>query len=343
MVIGQLLGKFANVIWPIAVAGIAALILRPLVGYFERFLKLSRVMSVIVLYGLVVIALALGLLLFVPQLIAQIVDLVASIPELWNRAGETVRAEYPGWVDLYNRAMENESLRKLVESGIEQIKGLAKAIIPNLKAAGGTLLGVIGFATNLAMVPVYLFFFLQSDEDPTAELHEYLPFLKPNTREDVVFLGREFIGIIVAFFRGQLLIGFIMGVLLAIGFTIAGLQFGVVYGLLAGLLNIIPYLGTVIGLSAVIPTAYFQADGGFLTVGLCLGVFVIVQIIEGYLLTPRIMGKQTGLHPVTIIIAIFFWGTALNGLLGMVMAIPLTAFLVTVWRLAKRKYFTPVV
>ena len=99
------------------------------------------------------------------------------------------------------------------------------------------------------------------------------------------------------------------------------------------------YLGTILGLAAVLPTAYFQADGGFLTLALCLGVFILVQMIEGYFLTPRIMGQQTGLHPVTIIIAIFFWGTALNGILGMILAIPLTAFMVTAWRLAKRKYF----
>ena len=69
-----------------------------------------------------------------------------------------------------------------------------------------------------------------------------------------------------------------------------------------------------------------------------LGVFAVVQMIEGYLLTPKIMGDRTGLHPVAIILAIFFWGSALNGILGMILAIPLTAFLVVVWRLAREKY-----
>jgi len=69
-------------------------------------------------------------------------------------------------------------------------------------------------------------------------------------------------------------------------------------------------------------------------------VKVVVQAIEAWLLTPRIMGHRTGLHPVVIIVAIFFWGTALGGVLGMVLAVPLTAFFVTTWRLLKRKYFT---
>ena len=342
-VAGKLLGIFAHVIWPLAVAGILALMLRPVVGWFERRLRLSRVFSVVLLYGLVVIVLFALLLLFVPQLIGQLVDFINTAPELWDRASTAVREAYPGWVDLYERAMQNDTLRKIIESGTERLQALAMGVLPNLKAAGGTVVGALGFVTNLAMVPVYLFFFLQSNEEPTRNLGDYLPFLKDDTRDDVIFLAREFISIVVAFFRGQLLIGLIMGVLLATGFSIVGLKFGFIFGLLAGLLNVVPYLGTIIGLSLVLPTAYLEPNGGFLTLGLCLGIFVLVQCIEGYVLTPRIMGRQTGLHPVTIIIAIFFWGTALNGVLGMILAIPLTAFLVTAWRLAKRKYVRQVV
>jgi len=76
---------------------------------------------------------------------------------------------------------------------------------------------------------------------------------------------------------------------------------------------------------------------------LVLAVFGLVQTIEGYLLTPRIMGDRTGLHPMVIIVAIFFWGTALSGVLGMILAIPLTAFLVVFWRLAREKYVGEIV
>jgi predicted PurR-regulated permease PerM len=131
-----------------------------------------------------------------------------------------------------------------------------------------------------------------------------------------------------------------MGVLLALGFTIIGLKFGLFIGLMLGILNIVPYLGTIIGLSIALPLAFLQPAGGVNLVGLVLLVFVIVQNIEGWYLTPKIMGHRTGLHPVTIIVAIFFWGTALGGILGMILAIPLTAFFVTAWRLLKRKYLS---
>jgi predicted PurR-regulated permease PerM len=158
-------------------------------------------------------------------------------------------------------------------------------------------------------------------------------------REDVIFLAREFMSIVAAFYRGQLIIGLIMGALLAFGFTVIGLKFGLILGFVIGILNIVPYLGTILGLAITLPLAFFQPDGGGRLVGLVLLVYLLVQAIEGWVLTPRIMGKQTGLHPVAIIVAIFFWGTAFQGVIGMLLAIPLTAFFVTAWRLAKRKYF----
>ena len=105
-----------------------------------------------------------------------------------------------------------------------------------------------------------------------------------------------------------------------------------------GFLNIIPYLGSMIGLAIGLPLAYFQQGGGWSLLAGVLIVFAIVQLIEGYLLTPRIMGERTGLHPMAIIFAVFFWGSALQGILGMILAIPLTAFLVVLWRLAREKY-----
>ena len=340
MVLSRLVGLFSGVLWPLAVAGIVALILRPLAGFFERKLKISRVMSVIILYFLITIVLGGVLLAIVPAMVGQIIDLIQSLPEMWRSASDFFALHYPAWAESFQHQMENETIRNIVDGAFEKARELVLASLPRLLAASGQVLGIFGAAAGLAIIPVYLFFFLQSDEDPTKDLADYLPFLKESTQEDVVFLVREFIGIVVSFFRGQLLIGFIMGVLLALGFTLAGLKFGILMGMIIGILNIIPYLGTILGLSAALPTAFFQPGGSLVLVGITLGVFVIVQIIEGYLLTPKIMGKQTGLHPVTIIIAIFFWGTALGGILGMVLAIPLTAFVVTAWRLAKRKYFT---
>lgn len=337
--IGQLLGHFSGVLWPLAVAGIVALILRPLVDTLQHRLKLKRTGAVILLYGMIVLALGAALLLIIPPIVEQALDFINFAPTLWKRAVAYVQQHYPEWIAIWQRQLENPTIRKAVDGLMAEFRGMISLALPSLKAAGGSLLSVFGFFANLAIIPIYLFFFLLSRREPTNKLGKQLTFLPEPYRDDVVFLIREFISIVISFFRGQLLIALVMGVLLAAGFSIVGLKFGLVIGLFLGVLNIIPYLGTIVGLSIALPLAFFQPEGGWSLVAWVLGVFIVVQNIEGWFLTPKIMADRTGLHPVIVIIAIFFWGTALNGILGMILAIPLTAFFVTAWRLARHKYF----
>ncbi|HVU24394.1 MAG TPA: AI-2E family transporter [Opitutus sp.] len=339
IVFGRLLGFFSGVLWPLAAAGVLALILRPVVDYVERRLKLRRLAAVIVLYGVFVLVVAGLLFAVLPPLIEQTLNFVAFLPSLWDNALNYVREHYPQWITILQREFD-PVIRKLADTLASEARSLVSHALPSLRAAGGGVVGLFAFVTHVAIVPVYLFFFLLSRAEPTKHLPPHLTFLKPGVRDDVIFLLREFIAIVESFFRGQLVIGLIMGVLLAIGFTIVGLKFGLFIGLALGILNIVPYLGTIIGLAVALPLAFFQPEGGWQLVGLVLLVKIIVQAIEGWFLTPKIMGLQTGLHPVAIILAIFFWGTAFGGVLGMLLAIPLTAFFVTAWRLVRRKYFT---
>ena len=114
-----------------------------------------------------------------------------------------------------------------------------------------------------------------------------------------------------------------------------------VIGMALGMLNIVPYLGSMVGLAVALPIAFFQADGGLGTCLLLLVVFAIVQQIEGWFLTPRIMGSRTGLHFMAIVVAILFWGTVFDSVLGLVLAIPLTAFLESLSHLAREKKYIP--
>ncbi len=340
-VLGWVVGRFTDVLWPLAVAGIVALILRPLVDRLQDRLRLPRLLAVALLYLVLLLAIAGLALLVIPPLAQQVIDLVSFLPTFWGRVAAFIQERYPDWIALGQRYLNNPSVRNAAEGLMQQVQGLLAHALPSLRAAGLGILGVISFLTSVAVVPIYLFFFLLSRQEPTRRLREHLPFLSPGVRDDVVFLVREFIAIVVSFFRGQFVIGLIMGVLLALGFTVVGLKFGLVIGLALGVLNIIPYLGTITGLVVALPLAFFQPGGGWHLLGLVLLVKIIVQAIEGWYLTPKIMGDRTGLHPVAIIVAVFFWGTALGGILGMILAIPLTAFFVTAWRLVKRKYFAP--
>lgn len=349
IVLGRGISFFSSVLWPLAIAGVLALILRPIVEIFERRLRLRRLSAVILLYVLVLLAIAGLLVAVLPPLIEQAINFITYLPTLWDNSVSYLRQHYPQWIDLIQRQLdklpgagasgeEGSTLGDITATLLAQLQTLLKQAVPSLVAAGGGVLGVVVFFTNMAIIPVYLFFFLLARGEPTHEMPKHLVFLSPRVRNDVIFLIREFVSTVVAFFRGQLLIGLIMGALLATGFTVIGLRFGLVIGLVLGLLNIVPYLGTIIGLAITLPLAFFQPDGGWHLIALVLLVVVIVQLIEGWVLTPKIMGMQTGLHPVAIIVAVFFWGTAFGGVLGMLLAIPLTAFFVTAWRLVRRKY-----
>jgi predicted PurR-regulated permease PerM len=341
VVLGRLLSLFTGVLWPVAVAGIIALILRPSVDLMEKRLKFRRSLAVSLLFGLFLLAATGVLMLVLPPLIAQIVEFFSSLPEFWKSGVAYGRKHYPEWVVLSSRYLDIPLVRQAAESLMGQVQEMLPGALPSLKAAGGGLLSVFAFLCEASMVPVYLFFFMLSRAQPAEHLGDHLPFLSRELRADLVFLAKEFVAVVVSFFRGQVIIGLLMGVFLAAGFSIVGLKFGLFLGLTLGVLNIVPYMGFILGLLAVVPVALLQPGGGWQLAGLTLLVMVVVQNIEGWILTPRIMGARTGLHPAAILFALFFWGAALDGLLGMVLAIPLTAFFVTAWRLAKRKYFKP--
>jgi predicted PurR-regulated permease PerM len=339
LMLGRFLSEFSLVLWPIATAGILALMLRPVVSLLVHRLRLRRLAAVIILYGVVLLGAAAIVFAIAPAMISQLIDFVMFLPTLWQNTVSWAERHFPEWIEMARRHLENPTVRNALDGLGQQAQEWAAHIVPTLRRAGAGIFGIFGILAALAIIPVYLFFFLLSgDADPTRRLPKHLGFLRPAQRDDVVFLIREFIGIVVAFFRGQLLIGLIMGVLLAIGFSIAGLKFGLALGIIVGLLNIIPYLGSILGLAVVLPLALLQPEGGFGLMVACIAVFTVVQAIESWLLTPRIMGGQTGLHPVAIIFAVFFWGQALGGVLGMLLAVPLTAFFVTAWRLVRHKY-----
>jgi predicted PurR-regulated permease PerM len=336
----QLLGFFGDVLWPLAVAGVLALVLRPLVDLVEVRLKGRRTLAVTILYGAFLLTLSGVALAVVPRLIQQAVDFFTYAPSIFESVRVYAQKNYPDWVGFVERIRSKPFVEQGLKALQEQVAEIPSLLLPSLKAVGHGTFAVLSFFAHFAVLPIYLFFFLLARHEPTSGLGKHLPFLPPQARDDVVFLAREFVTLVVSFFRGQIVIGLIMGVLYSIGFTAVGLKFGLLLGLFVGLLNIIPYLGTIIGLVICLPLAFFQTDGGFTTLLAVIAVKVAVQNIEGWFLTPKIMGERTGLHPVAVIFAIFFWGKALDGIIGMILAIPLTAFVVTAWRWVRHRYFT---
>ena len=341
--VAQLAAFFSNVLLPLVVAAALALLLKPYYDWLCEKLRFPKALALTTVFVSCLLPLGLFLFFFVFVLVSQMAELFPKIPEWYEQILVTVYNYMPNAQSLWQQyQLEQKLTDVLQENGKEFFVGVQTVMGKLIQAGVGVSHWVTGFLGWLIM-PVYLAFFLMAPKFDVNKMEHALPFLKKDTRDDVIYLCQEFVEIMVAFFRGQFLVALIQGVLFAIGFSIVGLQYGFVIGFTLGLLNLIPYLGNMVGLAVALPTAFFQTDGGWLTLILVIGVFVIVQILDGLLITPKIMGEKTGLHPLAIIVAIFFWGTALDGLAGMLLAIPLTAFFVVFWRLAKQKYIRELV
>jgi predicted PurR-regulated permease PerM len=339
--LGLFLRRFSAVFLPLAVAAVMALVIKPYHEWFtRRGLRPGLAVTAVLLSILLPVGIA--LFLFGRMLVGQIYDLIEYLPQWFEQARSWIDQKLPELDRLLDRFGLQERATAAIESSQDALVSGIQSASGGAWSAGGRVVGAIGRLLAWVVVPVYFAFFLVLRMPADAD-QQVLPFLKPETRRDVVYLAREFLGIVVTFFRGQLIVALLIGVLLAVGFTVIGLRYGVVLGLMLGLLNIIPYLGSMVGLAVCLPLAFFQSGGGLTKMALVLAVFTIVQLIEAYLLTPHIMGKRTGLHPIVVIVSFFFWGTALGGLLGMILAVPLTAFLVVLWRLLREKYIEELV
>ncbi len=340
---GAFVSRFSGVFLPLAVSGVAALVFKPYFEWIHTKLKMPRLLALVAVFLSVIIPLIAFGWFFGALIVEQVSDLIQRMPELWQQGMAWAKTAAPKVMDFLDRIPLLGDLSAAVETEKDTLVQGLRSIGTGALTAGVGIASWMGALVGWAVAPIYFAFFLLAKPSKNLGIAQFLPFLKESTRNDVNYLVHQFVDIIVAFFRGQIIIAALQGLLFAIGFSVAGLKFGFVIGLALGFLNLIPYLGNMVGLATALPLAFFQPDGGWLRLILVLIVVAVVQTIEGTLLTPKIMGDRTGLHPMVIIVAVLFWGTALSGVLGMILAIPLTAFLVVFWRLAREKYMQEVV
>src|SRR5437868_12350128 len=229
---------------------------------------------------------------------------------------------------------------KISSAERQQLEAKADKVIPNLerylptladkiwniiKKSVGGFLGVTGFLLSLVMVPIYLFFLLKERPRIERRWKDYLP-LRPSPLKDEIAGGLgEINGYIIAYFRGQLLVCLVDGVLIGSMLTIyPGLNFASLIGCLVVVLTMIPYIGIVVCWIPAVIIAAFQF-GDWTHPLVVTGIFILIQNLEGMFYAPRIVGKSVGLHPMTVIVSIFVWGLLIGGLLGPILAVPLTA------------------
>jgi predicted PurR-regulated permease PerM len=363
--LGQVLQILAPVLWPLAVAGVIAYLLDPVVDWFESR-RLSRAHAIVLVFviALLIVAGIFGSVM--PQIIGETRQFIARVPDISAKLEHRVEGwidNPPAWLEKFFKdkpdpapktspvatntvpAPTDTNAPTATPAPPENPSGLSGALdqktlhtatgwlATTLPRVGRWLFGQVGRVASwfgvlvgLSLVPVYAFYLLLEKRRIESSWTNYLPMGDSGFKDEVVFVIHSINNYLIAFFRGQVLVAICDGVLYAIGFLVIGLPYAVLLGALAIVLTMIPFLGAIVTCVLALVLAFVQY-GDWLHPLLVLAVFAVVQTLEGLVISPKIMGDRVGLHPLAIIIAVMAGTTLLGGLLGGILAIPLTAVL----------------
>lgn len=254
---------------------------------------------------------------------AAVAAVVAANPSVSPPPRETIS---PASTTLTSadRQRIQDWVQKQMPSLERQLPYLSEKIWTLLKQSIGGFLGVTGFLLSLVMVPIYLFFLLKESPAIERRWREYLPLRNSPLKDEVAGVLSQINNYVIAYFRGQLLVCLIDGMLIGTALFCFGLNFAPLIGLLVVVLTMVPYIGIVL---CWVPAVLIAAAqwGDWTHPLIVTGVFLIVQNLEAIFIAPRIVGNSVGLHPMTVIVSIFIWGLLIGGLLGPILAVPLTA------------------
>ncbi|HEY5909040.1 MAG TPA: AI-2E family transporter [Verrucomicrobiae bacterium] len=363
--LGRVLQILAPVLWPLAVAGVVAYLLDPLVDLLERR-GMKRPRAIIAVFALAVLLVAAIFGSIVPQLVNETRQLASQFPAYAQRTGQRLEQWLNNPPPLIKRLIERtnppqENSRVLSTNEVEAIAGTnafgvqsattnalpapRSTLSPEtlqtaaqwgakaLPKIGSWLFGQVGRVASwfgvlagLVLLPVYTFYFLLEKKGISSRWTDYLPVADSRFKNELVFVLNSINNYLITFFRGQVLVALCDGILYGTGFVIVGLPYAALIGVMAVFLTMIPFLGAIVTCLTALVIALVQF-GDLLHPLLVLAVFGCVQALEGLIISPKIMGGRVGLHPVTIIIAVMAGTTLLGGILGGILAIPLTAAL----------------
>ena len=328
----QVLSYVAPAIIPVMLGFFLALFFKPYYQWWKRILRNPTAALVVMLLTVFVPA---GLFLWYSGalVVDQIVNLCAQGPHLAVQVNDWFRATFPKAHEfLMQLGLPSENVGDVVT---KYGSTAVKAGVGALKYLGGIVSALVTL--------IFFVFFLMSKDRRGSEIVSQMTFLKDETRGFVAEQIDAFVDILVSFFQRQVVICLIEGVLYGTGFWAVGLPYGFLIGFALGVLNLIPLFGSVVCLPIALPIAYFTHGGSLTRLFLVLAVWLVGQLLDGYFITPKIQGDKTGLGYAGVIFSFFFWATLLGPLVGMLLAIPLSAFCVVLWRAVKARYIRPVV
>lgn len=310
-----------SVFLPLLVALLLAYILNPLVTALERR-KVPRPLSIAAVYALLAGGAALALLWAVPRAVAEGREFLEVTFTGKDARIHRLLPYLERWFGWENWEQVLAELRGRIQGHEAELARAGGSILGSVVSfAAGSLRGFLSVVSFVVLVPVYLFFALWRMNDGWERFARAIP--EPYRERTLATLGRIHRAN-AAFFRGQIAICAIEGLIVFLGLLLIGVKFALLFGILYAVLALVPFVGVAVGFAAT--SLFVVADTGgfgreFLLVA---GLFVAIQALEGTVLQPLILGRETGLHPIAIILALFIFGE-LFGFLGMLLAVPLAS------------------
>ncbi len=327
-VAGLLLYLLGPILTPFVAAAILAYICNPLVLRLCRW-KLSRTFAVVLVMGGLLLLFVLSLLIMLPLLTKEITLFAARLPDWIEAARGELLPMLQYWFGP-ELEWDGQAIKQLLLSHWQSAGGIASRLLPWLGNGGGALFALL---MNLLLIPLALFYFLRDWDELIRRIDRLIP---RNWYDKVCEIAGEADQILAEFLRGQISVMLLMSAFYVVTLWLAGLQFALPIGLIAGMLVFVPYLGMVLGLALATLAAAMQFSE-FGNVLLVWGVFGAGQLIEGMVITPWLVGDRIGLHPLAVVFALMAFGQ-LFGFFGILLALPLAAMLLVALRHAKATY-----
>lgn len=316
--------SLGNVLLPFITGMTIAYFLDPVADRLERA-GASRSVATTIITLVAVLVILLLVIVLGPLLVKQTAAFVVAMPDYVTQLQKFMSERFP---EAFN---EGSAVRQGLSSLVEFIRSKGGELANAVLASAFTIVDVAVF---IVVAPVVAFYMLLDWDRMVATIDTWVP---RDHLDTVRYLARQVDSVLAGFVRGQLTVCAILGTFYAVALMIVGLQFGLIVGLIAGLLTFIPYVGSVIGGVLSIGLALFQFWDNPIWIAVVLVIFVIGQMLEGNFLTPKLVGRSVGLHPVWLMFALSAFGSFM-GFTGMLIAVPVAACLGVFFRFGVDQY-----
>ncbi len=324
---GWLMYLLAPVLTPFVASALLAYIGDPLADRLQK-LKFPRTLAVVAVFLLTFLFIALLVLLVGPLIRTQVGELFEALPEIAKQFEEVWLPNIASYLNI--EGGEDVGIGAFLAKYSDMAGTWGTKVLVGVTKSGGALAAAV---LSLFLIPILTFYLLRDWDSIMAHLGALIP---SRQRDTVIKLAKETDDVLGGFLRGQLLVMFALAVIYSTGLALVGLEFAVAIGVVSGLVSFVPYLGFIFGIALAALTVALEPAPLWPLVGI-VATFSVAQMIEGSILTPKLVGDRIGLHPVIIIFAVAAGGQ-LFGFFGILLALPAAAVLSVLVRFAYHRY-----